>query len=117
VVEGGGAEVTPAVNEGPASSTNAISDNKTREDFELGTHAGVDDDALAAKMRRASERLEGLDQHVADLRRRSEEQDAISKVREHTTHHHNVSPPYTTRKETDRKPPHKGWRGVRPHTW
>ena len=39
----------------------------------------MDDDTLKDKMRRAQERLHGLDNHVADLRKRSTEVDAMSK--------------------------------------
>ena len=39
----------------------------------------LDDDALEAKMKAAQERMQGLDQHVSDLRRRAEEQDAMAK--------------------------------------
>ena len=39
----------------------------------------MDDDELNDKMRRAQERLKGLDNHVADLRKRSVEHDAVSK--------------------------------------
>jgi hypothetical protein len=39
----------------------------------------MDDDELNDKMRRAQERLKGLDNHVADLRKRSIEHDAMSK--------------------------------------
>ena len=38
----------------------------------------MDDDELNDKMRRAQERLKGLDNHVADLRKRSVEHDAVS---------------------------------------
>ena len=64
-----------------AAVAHAASNEKTEADFELGTHAGLDDAALQAKMRQAQERLEGLDKHVEDLKRRSEEQDALAKVR------------------------------------
>lgn len=39
----------------------------------------MDDDELNEKMRRAQERLQGLDNHVADLKKRSTEHDAMSK--------------------------------------
>ena len=85
----GGVDAAPASQEptsiaaaADATTTSKGATNKTKEDFELGTAAGMTDDALEAKMRQAQERLEGLDKHVADLKRRSEEQDAISKVRE-----------------------------------
>jgi hypothetical protein len=71
----------PGIEPGAGQAQHAPASSKTREEFDLGTHAGLDDDALATKMRQAQERLEGLDKHVADLKRRSEEQDAISKVR------------------------------------
>ena len=83
--EGDTAAAPAAASEKPTSATIAADappkTNKTKEDYDLGTHAGLDDDALQAKMRQAQERLEGLDKHVADLKRRSEEQDAIAKVR------------------------------------
>ena len=44
-----------------------------------GVIQDLDDAALADKMRKAQERLEGLDKHVADLRSRSVEQDALAK--------------------------------------
>ena len=45
-----------------------------------GVIQDLDDAALADKMRKAQERLEGLDKHVADLRSRSVEQDALAKA-------------------------------------
>lgn len=76
-----GADATPSGAAQEPTSAAADAPSRTKEDFALGTHAGLDDDALQAKMRQAQERLEGLDKHVADLKRRSEEQDAIAKVR------------------------------------
>ena len=64
----------------PKTAPRAVSGARDApEDAAAAAVRYMDDDELNDKMRRAQERLKGLDNHVADLRKRSIEHDAMSK--------------------------------------